>query len=290
MTELVVISGKGGTGKTTLVGSFAVLAKDKVVADCDVDAADLHLILHPEVQKTIPYEGSEVAVIDKGLCTGCGICRENCRFDAITEEDGVFRVDPLSCEGCGVCAHLCPVKAIELKSRLSGWIYISSSPYGTMVHAELQPGEETSGKLVTQVKLRARELARLEGARLLLIDGSPGIGCPVIASVSGAHAVLIVAEPTLSGLHDVERVVEMARHFRSRIFLVVNKYDLNPEITDRIESYAEENGIWFLGRIPYDDTVGRAIAQGRPLVELGPSPAARAVHGIWERLSGALQV
>ena len=192
MTELVVISGKGGTGKTTVVGALAALARGKVLADCDVDAADLHLILRPRVQKTIGYEGSELAAIDPELCTGCGECQRACRFEAVIAEDGRYRIDPLSCEGCGACAHACPVGAISMKPRLSGWIHVSSTPYGTLVHGELRPGEEASGKLVTQVKRRARELGRLEGARLLLVDGAPGIGCPVIASLSGAHVVLVV--------------------------------------------------------------------------------------------------
>jgi len=290
MKELVVISGKGGTGKTTVVGAFAALAQGKVIADCDVDAADLHLILNPQVEKTIAYEGSELATVDAGLCTGCGECRKACRFDAVLEEGGKFRVDPLSCEGCGACAHACPVGAIELKPRLSGWIYVSRTPYGTLVHGELRPGEETSGKLVAQVKMRARELARLEGARLLIIDGSPGIGCPVIASLSGAHAALVVTEPSMSALHDLARVVEVARHFRTRVFLAINKADLSPEFSERIESYAKEEGLSMLGRIPYDEGVVWAQVAGRPAVEDGASPAAAALRTLWERVAEHLSL
>ncbi len=290
MKELVVISGKGGTGKTTVVGAFAALAQGKVIADCDVDAADLHLILKPQVEKTIAYEGSELATVDAGLCTGCGECRKACRFDAVLEEGGKFRVDPLSCEGCGACAHACPVGAIELKPRLSGWIYVSRTPYGTLVHGELRPGEETSGKLVAQVKMRARELARLEGARLLIIDGSPGIGCPVIASLSGAHAALVVTEPSMSALHDLARVVEVARHFRTRVFLAINKADLSPEFSERIESYAKEEGLSMLGRIPYDEGVVWAQVAGRPAVEDGASPAAAALRTLWERVAEHLSL
>ncbi|HHE48099.1 MAG TPA: 4Fe-4S dicluster domain-containing protein [Candidatus Acetothermia bacterium] len=290
MKELVVISGKGGTGKTTVVGAFAALAQGKVIADCDVDAADLHLILKPQVEKTIAYEGSELATVDAGLCTGCGECRKACRFDAVLEEGGKFRVDPLSCEGCGACAHACPVGAIELKPRLSGWIYVSRTPYGTLVHGELRPGEETSGKLVAQVKMRARELARLEGARLLIIDGSPGIGCPVIASLSGAHAALVVTEPSMSALHDLARVVEVARHFRTRVFLAINKADLSPEFSERIESYAKEEGLSMLGRIPYDEGVVWAQVAGRPAVEDGASPAAAALRTLWKRVAEHLSL
>jgi len=290
MKELVVISGKGGTGKTTVVGALAALAEDKVIADCDVDAADLHLILRPQVQKTIGYEGSELAVIDQRLCTGCGECVRACRFDAVLEEGGRLRIDPLSCEGCGACAHACPMDAISLKPRLSGWIHVSSTPYGTLVHGELRPGEEISGKLVTQVKWRARELGRLEGAKLLLVDGAPGIGCPVIASLSGAHFALVVTEPSRSALHDLARVVEVARHFRARPFLVINKADLSPGLTREIEDYARRAGLVLVGRIPYDEGVVRAQVAGCTVVEDGDGPAARALHKLWGKLAPELEI
>ncbi|MCD5408518.1 ATP-binding protein [Candidatus Bipolaricaulota bacterium] len=289
MTELVVISGKGGTGKTTVVGALAALARGKVLADCDVDAADLHLILRPRVQKTIGYEGSELAAIDPELCTGCGECQRACRFEAVIAEDGRYRIDPLSCEGCGACAHACPVGAISMKPRLSGWIHVSSTPYGTLVHGELRPGEEASGKLVTQVKRRARELGRLEGARLLLVDGAPGIGCPVIASLSGAHAALVVTEPSRSALHDLSRVVEVAHQFRAKPFLVINKADLSPALSEEIEAYARAAGLVLLGRIPYDEGVVRAQVAGRTAVEDGDGPAARALRSLWERLAAELE-
>ena len=289
MKELVVISGKGGTGKTTVVGALAALAPDKVIADCDVDAADLHLVLGPQVQKTIGYEGSELAVIDPERCTGCGECLRVCRFGAILEQEGRYSIDPLSCEGCGACMHACPVGAIAMKPRLSGWVYVSSTPYGTMVHGELRPGEETSGKLVTQVKMRARELGRLEGTKLLLVDGSPGIGCPVIASLSGAHVALVVTEPSRSALHDLARVVEVARHFRARPFLVLNKADLSPGLAEEVEAYARQAGLVVLGRIPYDEGVVRAQVAGRPVVEDGDGPAARALRSLWEKLAAELE-
>lgn len=288
MRELVVISGKGGTGKTTVVASFAALARDPVIADCDVDAADLHLLLRPEVQKTIAYQGSWVAEIEADRCTRCGACREACRFGAVLERDGTFGVDRFSCEGCGVCAHVCPVGAVTMKPRLSGWIYVSKTPYGTMVHGELLPGEENTGKLVTQVKIRARELGRLEGAGLLLVDGAPGIGCPVIASLSGAHAALVVTEPSLAALHDLARVVEVARHFRVRTYLAINKADLAGDLTERIEDFALRQGIPMLGRIPYDEGVVEALAAGRPVVEHGNGPAAAAIRELWEELSSDL--
>jgi MinD superfamily P-loop ATPase len=288
MKELVVISGKGGTGKTTVVSSFAALAENKVIADCDVDAADLHLILRPQVEKTISYQGSEVAVVDLDSCTGCQECQKICRFDAVFQRDGKYDVDPLLCEGCGACAYICPVRAIEMKPRLSGWVYISRTPYGTMVHGELKPGEETSGKLVTQVKMHARELGRLEGAELLLIDGSPGIGCPVISSLSGAQAALVVTEPSRSAIHDLARVVEVAKFFRTRVFLVLNKLDLSPALAREVEEYAEKEGLVMAGRIPYDEEVIRAQVEGRPVVEDGSGPAARAIRELWERVAESL--
>ncbi len=288
MTELVVISGKGGTGKTTVVGSFAALTERAVVADCDVDAANLHILLGGEVVEKAPYHGSETAVINQEKCIACGACARVCRFDAVRMEGDLYTVDPLSCEGCGACAHVCPVGAISMEERQSGWIYVSRTPYGPLVHGELLPGEENSGKLVTQVKMRARGIARKEGTRLLLIDGSPGIGCSVIASLSGAHAALIVAEPSLSALHDLKRVAGVARHFRSRLFLVLNKADLSPAIAERIRKEAEDDGMVYLGEIPYDEDVTTAQVLGKPVVVHSRGRAAAALRAIWERLEEEL--
>ncbi len=288
MTELVVVSGKGGTGKTTVVASLAALARGAVIADCDVDAANLHLLLHPQVEKTVSYEGSEVAAVNPAMCTGCGACAERCRFAAVARRNGAYAVDPLSCEGCGVCAAVCPEKAVKLSPRLSGWIYISKSPYGMVVHGELRPGEETSGKLVSQVKMRAREIGRQERADLLLVDGAPGIGCPVIASLSGAHAALAVTEPSLSALHDLSRAVGVARHFQVRTYVVINKADLAADVAERIEAFARGQGLPVLGRIPYDEAVTEAQVAGRPVVKYRDGAAARTIRAVWERLSEEL--
>lgn len=287
MKELVVISGKGGTGKTSLVASFATLVKDKIMVDCDVDAADLHLILRPEIEKTQGFEGSKLAVKDDEKCVECGECQRRCRFGAIDEG---LNIDPFSCEGCAVCAYVCPVDAIEMKPRLSGYAYISSTDYGTMAHAELEPGEGTSGKLVMLVRQNASQLARLEGQELIIIDGSPGIGCPVIASISGATAALIVTEPTLSGIHDLERVLGVARHFRTKPFICINKYDLSEEMTRRIEDYAQREGIEVVGEIPYDDIVTEAMVHERSVVDYSDGRVAQEIRKMWVRLEAELGI
>jgi len=286
MKQLVVISGKGGTGKTTIVAAFAALAQNKVMADCDVDAADLHLILHPKIEKTKGFEGSKVAVKDAERCIKCGACLENCRFDSIDNE---FNIDPLRCEGCGVCAYVCPVEAIKLRPRLSGYAYISSTNYGTMVHAALNPGEEASGKLVMLVRQNAGELARIEEKDLIIIDGAPGIGCPVIASITGATAALIVTEPTLSGIHDLERVLGVVRHFRTKAFICINKYDLNEEMTRRIEDYAKREGIEVVGKIPYDDIVTEAMVQGKSIIEYSNGRVSQEIKKMWAWLEDELK-
>ncbi|MFO8034677.1 MAG: ATP-binding protein [Candidatus Bipolaricaulota bacterium] len=284
MNELVVISGKGGTGKTTVVGSLAALAGDKLTADCDVDAANLNLLMGNQVQDTERYEGSELAVIDQSECTGCGMCREACRFRAILHVNGSFGVDPLSCEGCGVCAYVCPAGAVTLNPRLSGHVYVSRTPYGTLVHGELRPGEEATGKLVAQVKQRARQRAASEGRRLLLVDGAPGIGCPVIASLAGATAVLVVTEPSVSALHDLERAVALARHFGAQIYLAMNKADLERAAARKTQRWAAEQKLPLVGWIPYDEEATRAQVDGCPLVTCSDGPAARALLGLWKRL------
>ncbi len=288
MTELVVLSGKGGTGKTTVVGSLAVLAVDKLVADCDVDAANLHLLMSPRIEEAEPYEGAELAEIDPRKCTGCGTCARACRFTAIGCSEGTYHVVPLSCEGCGVCAHVCPAGAVTMAARLSGHVYVSSTPYGTLVHGELRPGEEATGKLVAQVKRRAREQAIREGQELVLVDGAPGIGCPVIASLSGSAAALVVTEPSRSALHDLERVVALVRHFGARVFLAMNKADVEVSAARETRMWAEAEGLPLLGWIPYDEDVTRAQVAGRPLVEYSSGGAARAVRDLWWRLDEEL--
>jgi len=279
MRSILFLSGKGGTGKTTLAGAFAVLAQDKVLVDCDVDAANLHLLLDPTVIDEGAYEGSKTAIKNDDLCTACGKCREVCRFHAIGED---LSIDSYLCEGCGACAHVCPVGAITLRPQVSGRWMTAKTRLGPLASAELDPGEETSGKLVMHVKQRANALAEELGIERLVIDGAPGIGCPVIASVTGVDAVILVTEPTLSGLHDLERILGVVRHFGIPAHLVINKADLSTALAERVRAFAEESGLPILGEIPFDRRVTEAMVAGRSAVEDDESAASKAIVGIFE--------
>jgi len=289
MKELVVISGKGGTGKTSLVASFAVLAADKVVADCDVDAPDLPLVLEPNVHRRESFVSGREARIRQEECVGCGLCWSDCRFQAIVREpvgdDGFrFEVDPVGCEGCGVCARFCPVQAIAFEERLCGEWYASETRHGPLVHARLRAGAENSGKLVTVVRDAAREIAEERGLDLVLVDGSPGIGCPVIASVTGASLVLVVTEPTVSGAHDLERVLALTGHFAVPTAVCVNKFDVNPSMAAHIEEIAQANAVVSVGRIGYDPAFTEAQVNGKAVVECPHAAVARDVRAVWENL------
>jgi MinD superfamily P-loop ATPase len=296
MKELAVISGKGGTGKTSLVASFAVLSRECVLADCDVDAADLHLVLEPQALDRGLFSGGKRARIKAGHCVACGKCEEICRFDAIFfdgpgngQAEKTFRIDPIACEGCGVCAWFCAEQAIEFGPVVNGEWFVSETRCGPMVHAKLGIAQENTGKLVSTVRATARKLAGERGLNLVIIDGSPGIGCPVIASVTGADLVLVVTEPTVSGLHDLARVAELARHFRIPTLVCVNKWDLNPEICERIEQWARERGLGVAGRIRYDRAVTRAQIQKSAVVEYQPNGCAQDVSAVWRRVRAALE-
>jgi MinD superfamily P-loop ATPase len=281
MREIVVLSGKGGTGKTSLVGSLAALAKSKVLADCDVDAADLHLLLKPKVKQEKEFWSGQVACIDEEKCTQCGLCQELCRFDAIKD----YKVDPIACEGCGFCSHICPEDAITMKENMSGHWFISDTKYGPLVHARLGIAQENSGKLVAQVRQQARRIAQEQKLEYIISDGPPGIGCPVISSLSGASLALMVAEPTLSGIHDLERVLGVSGHFGVPSMVAINKYDLNEENTRRIEEYCKDQGIKLAARIPFDNAVTEAIVRGLPVVEYTKGKVSREIEGLWDSIS-----
>ncbi len=281
MREIVVISGKGGTGKTTISSSFALLKGEKVVVDADVDAPDLYIILSPKAVEAYNFRGRKTAVIDTERCTACGTCRELCRFDAISEG---FSVDPVLCEGCALCFFACPRDAVSMVERVSGMWFVAHSRAGLMLHARLSPGEENSGKLITQLKKTARELAQERGIDLVLVDGPPGVGCPVISSITGATDVVIVTEPTPSGIHDLERVVELCRHFGVRMWLVINRFDMNPDRAQQIEDWASSQGIELLGRLPFDGDIPRIQAAGRAPVEVPDSFCGELIKEMWEKL------
>lgn len=287
MKELVIISGKGGTGKTSVTASFAVLAGRAVLADCDVDAADLHLVLKPDVRERHEFRSGHEAIIRAADCIGCGVCLELCRFDAVREQqtDAGSRcvIDPVACEGCGLCVRFCPQQAIDFFERICGEWMVSDTRCGPMVHARLGVAAENSGKLVATVRQEARRIAEEQGRNLVIVDGPPGIGCPVIASLSGASQVLVVTEPTVSGEHDLIRVLELTRHFRIPASICVNKWDLNPEMAERIENQARAAGAQVAGRIRYDRAVTRAQIQERAVVEI-EAPCGEDIRGLWRTL------
>ena len=293
MKQLVVISGKGGTGKTSIVASFGALAQRKVLADCDVDAADLHLVTGAQIHHREPFCSGKKALILPEKCNECGECEKLCRFDAVKKNGaarGAYVVDPISCEGCGVCVHFCPCDAIAFEDSISGELFISDTRFGPMVHAKLGIAEGNSGKLVTLVRNQARDIAAAEESRLIIIDGPPGIGCPVIASVTGTDLVLTVTEPTLSGLHDLQRVHQLSNHFKTKLAACINKYDLNPEMTTHIENTCEKEGIEVVGRICYDRAVTDAQVRNLAVVEISDGAVSREIQKVWSEVSGKLDL
>jgi MinD superfamily P-loop ATPase len=288
--ELVILSGKGGTGKTSLTASFAALAARQsraLLCDADVDAADLHLVMAPKILETHEFVSGNEAIIKKDLCTACGQCFEVCRFDAVTQTTGgEYRIDALDCEGCGVCVDLCPEGAIDFPQKTCGQWFVSDTRFGTMVHARLGIAEENSGRLVALVREEARKRAQTRNLELIITDGPPGIGCPVIASMGQATAVLIVTEPTVSGIHDMKRVAELAAHFKLPAMVCINKYDLNTDQAAAIEKIARDRGLMVAGKIPFDPAFTTAMVQGKSVVEThGDSPAAQAMEAIWKRVT-----
>ncbi len=282
--EIIVISGKGGTGKTSIVASFAALANRKVLADCDVDAADLHLVLNPEIERREDFSGGKKATIRADECIACDQCIEKCRFDAIgypANGSDTPRINPIFCEGCGVCVRICPVEAISLDPAINGEWYVSSTRYGPMVHARLGFAEGNSGKLVTQIRREARDIAEREELDFIVVDGSPGIGCPVISSITGADLVLIITEPTLSGKHDLMRVAGLTAHFRIPTIVCINKWDLNPHITEQIEGEARAYGVKPVGRIRYDAAITEAQIMKTTVVEYTDGAVSDDIKTVW---------
>lgn len=281
MKEIVVISGKGGTGKTSVVSGLAAIGPEKVLADCDVDAADLHLIMHPEILDSHTFISGEIASIDPDRCTGCGLCLEYCRFHAVSPD---YRILEEHCEGCALCSHVCPEEAVTMHSRYCGDWYISRTRFGPMVHASLGIGEENSGKLVTTVRKEAHRVAEEKGYDLVLVDGSPGIGCPVIASLTNADLALLVAEPSVSALGDLERVSELTGFFGIPSRCVINKADINPELTERIEAFCRKRSIQVVGKLPYDERFTQAQIRGQTIVEYDADGLGQEMQSIWSAI------
>ncbi len=286
MKEIVIISGKGGTGKTSITASLAWLGgTDIVVADCDVDAADMHLLLKPDFARSEDFYGGVIAEIDQDMCSQCGACAEVCRFDAIPVIDGKYVVEPLACEGCGYCPRVCPEDAITMHDRLSGqWIVSDIRTGAVMVHARLGIGAENSGKLVAKVKNEAKRIATEQAKEFIVVDGSPGVGCPVVSSLSGANFVVLVTEPTVSGLHDLERVHELVARFKIPCGCIINKADLNLEVAGKIQTFLDAQNIVLLAELPYDETFTRAMVAGLTITETTDGPVADLLKDCWEKI------
>lgn len=331
MKEIVVISGKGGTGKTSITAAFASLAKNAVIADCDVDAADLHLVLEPQIKQRFDFSGGKKAFIHIEKCIGCGACFAHCRFGAVVQDNitedpaasglkdckncdhcsracsirnnvliremqesmglggpTLFRIDPVACEGCKVCVEFCPVQAIDFNDAINGQWFISDTRFGPMVHAKLGIAEENSGKLVTLIRKQAKKIAEEQNKDLLIVDGSPGIGCPVIASITGANLVLVVTEPTLSGKHDLQRVAELTKNFKVKTLVCINKADINPELTEQIKQYAQEKGLKVVGEISYDDAFTKAQMKKTTLIEYTAGNITETIKTMWQNVTNEL--
>jgi MinD superfamily P-loop ATPase len=285
--RIVILSGKGGTGKTTVAAALVHLAAQQasiVLADADVDAANLELVMSPDLEEEGTFTGGGVAAIDPELCVACGRCHDVCRFEAVSAANGAFVVDELSCEGCGACIHVCPVDAIHLEERLDGRWFQSTTRCGPLFHAHLLAGRENSGKLVTLVKTRAYELALRDKVDYLIVDGPPGTGCPVIAAVSGMDLALLVTEPTLSGAHDLERIVSVAQHFGVPALACINKWDLNPTLTEKVAAWCMEQQVPVIGRIPFDQVVTEAMVHGLPVTAYRGGTVSHAMTTLWTEL------
>jgi MinD superfamily P-loop ATPase len=284
MREIVIISGKGGAGKTTITGAFAHLAENKILCDLDVDAPDLHLLLAPEKHETKEFWSGHEAAIRTEDCVHCATCLNVCQFGAIDFGIDGYSVKPFHCEGCKVCVELCPADAIDFNERHCGNWFVSDTRFGTMVHAQLYPGEENSGRLVTLLKQHAKEMAEEHGIDLVLSDGAPGIGCPVIASLAGTDLAVVVTEPTPSGIHDLERVAELCDGFRTKVAVLINKWDINPELTDKITGFCEEKGYIPVGRLPHDRSAVDSMLQGKVLTEFDENGLSAELKLSWEKI------
>lgn len=289
MNEILIISGKGGTGKTSLAAAFAHLAENHVICDLDVDAPDMHLILKPENTKSVDFISGHEAKIMDDQCESCGTCLDMCKYGAVKNEDDRYWIDPLKCEGCKVCVEFCPAQAIDFPDRHCGRWFSSDTRFGPMIHAQLFPGEENSGLLVSLLRKKAKEMAKEKGLDMILSDGTPGIGCPVIASLSGISLAVIVTEPTPSGRHDLERVAELCDHFKVPAGIIINKCDLNEKEAAAIEAFALEKGFALFGKLPHDTIITRAMINAQAITEYADNAFTKQLTEIWERIIQSLK-
>lgn len=292
MREIVVISGKGGAGKTSISASFAYLqGSNAIISDCDVDAANMHILLGADFETSEDFYSGEIAVIDEESCNNCGKCFDVCRFDSIHLIDGQYRVDPIACEGCWYCSRVCPTNSISMVTQKAGLLFKSNIKTGTkMVHAKLGFAAENSGKLVAKVKQEAKILALKENKDYVITDGSPGIGCPVISSLSGANLVVLVTEATISGLHDLKRVYKLVKTFNLKAVCIINKYDLNSQTTQEIEKFLKDEGVEIVAKLPYDENFTKAMAVAKPIVEFDPnSDISKKIEKSWDKIKSIIK-
>ena len=284
MKQLLIISGKGGTGKTFFTSCLAVVFENKIIVDCDVDAANLHLLLCPQIKEKYEFWCGKIAEINSEKCIGCGSCKEVCRFSAIVESNGFYKIDPYACEGCTICSYFCEQGAILIKDKLSGYYFISDTEYGPLIHAKLGIAQENSGKLVTKLKEVASEMAKKEGYKYIIIDGPPGVGCPVIASMTGVDLAIAITEPTFSALHDLERIIKLTKHFKVDLKVIINKYDLNEKVGKAIEEILMKEKIELLGRIPFSEEIAASIKQGVPLLKVSKSSLTKIIVNLCQKV------
>lgn len=285
MHEITILSGKGGTGKTSIAASMMALAENAVLCDSDVDAANLFLLFNPEIRETHSFPSGSKAWIDPSKCNGCGICMDECRFQAISHTNGVFAVDSFACEGCRLCEKICPAEAVTIQEFSRNKWFVSDTRYGPFVHARMSAGEENSGKLVSVIRKKAREIARNQEKGFIITDGPPGIGCPVISSLSGTQMVLMVIEPSRSGIHDARRLLELTDGFNLPSCALINKYNLSSELTKEAENFLAGHNIPLLARIPFDENFTKSMVEGKTIIEYAPgSETVSILKEVWLQL------
>jgi MinD superfamily P-loop ATPase len=286
MKEITILSGKGGTGKTSVSAAFASIAGNSVICDCDVDASDLFILLDPVLKEKHSFESGAKVCIDQEKCSGCALCYEHCRFEAISkEENNTYVINETLCEGCLLCEKLCPEKAVISQETFDNQWFVSETLYGPFVHARMEPGQENSGKLVTQLRRKAKEIASEKELEFIISDGPPGIGCPVIAAITGSKHIMLVIEPTKSGLHDADRLIDLASSFQIPISAIINKYDIFPAMTMKIEEYLAQKNVEYLGRIPFDPLMLEALAVRKNIVEYAENaPTSMILKDIWLKI------